>query len=246
MGRVGVARQRLSQFKCSYGALQNFQGTWLQRIRERCMDQDQRKAAFFVWARYSMSINALNALLDPQLIPDLAVICRGCIEFDATLEAVMNDIKNAQDYLEFGKHAKARYLKILSKQGDLDRVLKRREQFENVFDAAPEDFGRLSWHAKLGGITGLMRSLGRDYEIRVYNVLSHFAHGSVSAVEMLAGGAVNPVETLPLLVDSAYAAYLDSSQHFVRFVWEPLTTREGERCKSDFVQVMSAHSDGAV
>ena len=75
----------ISRFKKSYAVLQSFYERWLVRLGERCEGHDQRQAAYYVWARYSMSIRTLDAILDPHLIPDLSVICRGCLEFDVSL-----------------------------------------------------------------------------------------------------------------------------------------------------------------
>lgn len=234
---------RILRFKQSYAVLQKFYEAWMDRIAERCQGHDQRQAAYYVWARYSMSMRTLDALLDPYLIPDLSVICRGCLEFDVALEAVINDENAAREYLDFEKHAKARYLKILSKQGDLDRWLMRRAQFRDTFGEDPEDFGRSSWCAKYQGITGLMQKLSRTNELRTYNMLSHFAHGSVWAMQMLDRSTANPEKTLATLVHSSYTSYLNSSRAFVWFLWEPVTTSEGEACKSEFIEVIAAHDE---
>ncbi len=236
-----IAVDRIADFKRSYAALTRFHTSWLPRIQARCSGHDQREAAFYVWARYSMSMRTLDALSDPHLIPDLSVICRGCLEFDVALEAVMRDPGTARDYLEFVKHAKARYLRILGEQNQFDRMLFRRQQFEEEFGESPEEFGRSSWCARQQGITGLMRSLERTADLRIYNILSHFAHGSVWAVQTLDGGISNPEDALGALVNGTYVKYLKSSQAFVQFVWEPLTTPEGERCKCDFNQVLAAY-----
>jgi len=232
----------ISRFKKSYAVLQAFYDQWLVRLRERCEAHDQRQAAYYVWWRYSMSIRTLDAILDPHLIPDLSVICRGCLEFDVSLEAIIKDGNVARDYLEFDKHAKAHYLKILSKQGDIDRLLMRREQFDETFGEDPDDFGRNSWCAKYQGITGLMNKLERSIDIRLYNMLSHFAHGSILAMQTLDANIVDPDKTLATMIEGAYTSYLDSTRRFVWFAWEPLTTPEGEQCKNDFLGVAAAHS----
>lgn len=211
------------------------------RIAERCQGHDQRQAAYYVWARYSMSMRTLDAMLDPQLIPDLLVICRGCLEFDVALEAVIKDGNAAREYLAFEKHAKAHYLKILSRQGDIARLLMRRAQFDETFGEDPEDFRHNSWCAKFQGITGLMRKLQRTNDLRIYNILSHFAHGSIWAMQMLDGRITDPEKTLATMVEAIYTSYVSSSRSFISFIWEPLTTPEGDKCKKDFVEVIAAH-----
>ncbi|REJ88246.1 MAG: hypothetical protein DWQ35_19905 [Planctomycetota bacterium] len=188
-----------------------------------------------------MSMRTLEALLHPHLIPDVPVICRGCLEFNVSLEAILKDDNVARDYLDFDKHAKARYLKILGKQGDINRLLMRREQFDETFGEDPEDFGRKSWCAKYQGITGLIRHLNRDNDERLYNILSHFAHGSVWAMQALDGNIADPDTTLATMIEGAYASYLKSSRSFIWFVWEPLTTQEGEQCKSDYLEIETSY-----
>ncbi len=231
----------MPRFKQSYAALQEFYKAWLGRIEERCQGHDQRQAAYYVWARYSMSMRTLDAMRDPHLIPDLSVICRGCLEFDVALEAVIKDGNAAREYLAFEKHAKAHYLKILSRQGDIDRLLMRRAQFDETFGEDPEDFRQTSWCAKFQGITGLMRKLHRTNELRIYNMLSHFAHGSIWAMQMLDGRITDPEKTLTTMVEATYTSYLSSSRSFIWFTWDPVTTPEGEKCKTDFLEVISAH-----
>lgn len=232
------------RFNRSYDSLQEFLATWLGTTREQCMSDDQRKAAFYVWARYSMSINTIRALVDPKLVPDLAVICRGCLEFDVSLEAVMKDKELARKYLEYEKDAKARYLKILREQGDLDRVMKRGQQFEEEFGEDPQGSRLPSWYHREGGIAGIMRRFERDHERRVYAILSHMAHGSVWAMKKLDEGAISPADTLRSLIDSTYTAYMDSSRKFLTFIWEPLVLPDGEKSKKDFEQVMAMYVGG--
>ena len=73
-------------------------------------------------------------------------------------------------------------------------------------------------------------------------MLSHFAHGSIWAMKMLDGAVTDPEQTLASMVDATYTSYLDSSQAFIWSIWEPLTTPEGETCKTGFLKVMSTHS----
>lgn len=120
----------INRFKQSYEQFHVFVGKWFESIDRRCQGDIQRLAAFYVWARYSMSLRTIDALLAPPFLPDLAVICRGCLEFDASLEGVRRYPGLASDYLEFDKHAKARYLRIMQEQGDLSGLLKRRPQFD--------------------------------------------------------------------------------------------------------------------
>lgn len=228
-------------FKRSFPILQGFYETWICRIEQRCLGHNHRQAAYYVWARYSMSMSTINALLDPKLIPDLTVICRGCLEFDVTLEAVSKFSELANAYLDFEKSAKAEYLRLLGKQGEIERLLKRRQQFQERFSDEPEGVRGTSWCHKEGGITGLMNRLDRQQDRRLYSILSHFAHGSVVALQMLDGGIEDPEKYLAQSVASTFTRYLESSRAFLDFIWQPVITPEGERCKHDFNAVMSAN-----
>ena len=167
----------INTFKRSYALLQRFCGAWLPSIEERCKSDQQRQAAFYLWARYSMSMGTLDALYAPHFVPDVSLICRACLEFDVSLESVTKDKNVARDYLEFDKHAKANYLKMRRKQGDIDRLLALKEQFVQTFGEEPDDLGRSrnSWCATHGGITGLMEKFGRKEDRCLYNLLSQFA-----------------------------------------------------------------------
>jgi hypothetical protein len=229
-----------SRFQKAFALLQTFYDRWVVPIDERCRGDDHRRAAYYIWARYSMSIRTLAVLQDPKAIPDVSVICRGCIEYDVSLEAVMKEQEIAREYLDFETHARAHYLQILSKQGDVDRLLMRREQFDEAFGEEPDQFRHTSWCAKRKGMTGLLRSLNRTTELRLYNMLSHFAHGSIGAMQTLEGGITDPAETLRAMTDGTFDAYLESSRRFIWFIWEPIATPDSEECKADFAQIVSA------
>ena len=87
-----------------------------------------------------------------------------------------------------------------------------------------------------------MEKFGRKEDRCLYNLLSQFAHGSIWAMQTLDGCILDPVGTLAMIVNGTYARYLGSSRSFIRLIWEPLTTPEGERCKNDFVSVSLAFS----
>jgi hypothetical protein len=192
-----------------------------------------------------MSIGTIEALLDPALLPDLAVICRGCIEFECSLEAVSRDASLAGDYLKYEKHAKAKYLKLLERQADLSAVLKRGGQFAEEFGDSPENYAWDKWCARQGGITGILRKLNRTAELRLYSVLSHFVHGSVVAIHILNECITDPPKYVAAIVDGIYCTYLESSCNFLAFAWGPIATRESERCKEDFAKLRQVYESVA-
>jgi hypothetical protein len=81
-----------------------------------------------------MSVRTLERLLDPGLLPDVYVICRGCLEFDVTLEAVISDAHIANEYLEFDRHARTHCLRLVSEFDDPEKYCKMRAEFEEHFE----------------------------------------------------------------------------------------------------------------
>lgn len=96
---------------------------------------------------------------------------------------------------------------------------------------------RTTWCARQGGITGLMQTYGSATDLRLYNMLSHFAHGPIKAMQTLDGKIDNPEQWLAQMIGDTYARYLGSTRGFLSAVWGPIITSESERCKSDFLEV---------
>ena len=179
----------IQKFVDSYGKLEKFLGKWITHLDKRCVKNtdNQIVASSYVWARYTISIRTLRRLCEPQFLPDLYVIARCCIEYDASLLAVMEDQEAATNYLEYEKHAKANYLK---KSGNtIDKNEKK--IYENILASLGvknlEDYKWTKWCVKQGGYSGLIEKYEGIDAKRLYFFLSEFVHSSVMAVKMLPG-----------------------------------------------------------
>jgi Family of unknown function (DUF5677) len=237
--------KQLAIFRQSYEETQQFLAKWFDRVGGQCKDDPQRKAALFVWARLSMSFRALEQLLNPNLLPDVYVICRACLEFDVALEAVMSDPAIASDYLEFDKHGLARYARLLDELGETDKFERLRKEFEEHFGEPIENYTWKSWCDRQGGIGGLMRRLDRKVDVFTYALLCQYAHGSVLAMQALGGGITNPPMSLATAIRSIYGRYLTSTCNFVSFIWQPQMTSDGQECKSEIVRIAHRYSGEA-
>ena len=71
-----------------------------------------------------------------------------------------------------------------------------------------------------------------------YALWSHFTHCSVVASQMLENTA--PSQTrLDNIIASVYGGYVLVTSDFLDFIWGPIITTESDRCKNDFLNVMS-------
>jgi len=92
----------IQKFLDSYSKLEKFLGKWITYLDKRCVGNtdNQIEASYYVWARYTISIRTLKRLCKPQFFPDLCVIARCCLEYDASILAIMLDEDLAKNYLE--------------------------------------------------------------------------------------------------------------------------------------------------
>jgi hypothetical protein len=238
-----AANEYLEFFRHSYAQMGDFNSKWLTSIGNQCTGDPQRQAAFYAWSRYAMSIRTLDRLLDPAVLPDVYVICRGCLEFDVTMEAAMKGREYADKYLEY-VYAIAVYLKLVKRQGDTKKFDELKAEFILRFNCDPETFSnRRSWCDDFGGMTGLMseRWLNRpNHDIRGYKLLSHYAHGSVLAMNAL-GNIENPLLALAGQIRWAYGHYLESTRNLLDYIWQAADAVDGTECKSDLKRIYIEH-----
>ena len=99
-------------FKKSFPLLVKFLDCWVGKIKSQCSSDAQRRAAWYVWGRYSLSIHTVHKICEPSYLPDLWLIGRSCLEHDAALQGIMASEKLANDFLGFESKAKAYLGKI--------------------------------------------------------------------------------------------------------------------------------------
>jgi hypothetical protein len=186
-----------------------------------------------------MSIHTLRRLCEPQFFPDLCVIARCCLEYDASLLAVIDDQDAAKNYLEFEKHAKANYLRKFGDAIDNDE----KALYENILASQGvddiEDYKWDKWCVKQGGYSGLIENYNGKDAKRNYFFFSEFSHGSVMAVKILQNIS-NPDKNLLMMqdiVNLVYLDYLDGTNSFLKKVLGPIITSDSENCRKEFDEV---------
>jgi len=224
-----------AKFKRSYICLQKFLDNWTEKIQDRCLGDDQLKASFYIWARYTISIRTLHQICDPQYIPDIYVIARSCLECYASLMGVMADAGLAKDYLEFPDRARAYYGKVLEDLGLSSELAKLEPDLRKAFgDNWRKIKRRIHWAQEQGGISKLVEQYGGSEDRCFYAWWSHFTHGSASALEALQRTSPTQ-EPLDTVINVVYSRYMLSTSDFLDFAWGPVLTSDSESCKSEFV-----------
>lgn len=222
-------------FKRSFTHLQTFLDNWMGRIQAKCLGDDQRKASFYIWARYTMSIRTFHQICDPQNIPDIYVIARSCVEYDAYLKGVIADSELAKDYLEFSDNARAYYGMVLEKLGDNSQLAKLEPDLKRVFGNNWRKEARIKWC----NTSKLVEQYGGPAQRCLYAWWSHYTHGSALAMEKLMCTAPSQ-HHLDTAVVNVYGSYVPSTDDFLSFAWGRIVTPDSESCKREFQAVTEA------
>ena len=226
----------LTKFRHSSDKLMEFLNRWAKPLDERCENNNassQQKASYYIWARYSMSVKTLKHICKIEFFPDLCVIGRCCLEFSASLKAVLSDERAADDYLAFEKHAKAKCLRILTNSGDLEKADQAKKHLSELGVGNPDDYKWDKWCARLGGITNLIKKYKSDEAYQLYSFFSDFAHGSVIAIRILQNQPPS-AKLLEKTIKTLYSDYILSTKSFLDEVWGQIVTTESDKCKKDF------------
>jgi hypothetical protein len=215
--------------------LESFLQQWAQPLDQQCRNHAdiQVKAAYCIWARYTMSIRTVVHLSEPQFIPDLFVIARCCVEFNASLNAVLNDVNVAEQYLDFEKSALCSYVKYLEENDRTDDAENAREILKQMGVTDPTKHKSKKWCKQ--GYTKLVQKHAPN-AVNLYGQLSDFVHGSVVALRFME--RQRPTEDGPgriqMITD---LGYVSSTKTFLDRAWGVIITDESERCKNDFLGV---------
>jgi hypothetical protein len=226
-----------AKFKRSFTLLQPFLDNWMGKIQEKCLGEDQRKASFYIWARYTMSIRTFHQICEPHYLPDIYVIARSCVEYDAFLNGFIADPRLAKDYLEFPDNARAYYGKVLERLGDSSRLAQLESDLE-------KNLGK-DWRTKARdgmkwcNTSQLVEQYGGPAQRCLYACWSHFTHGSAIALEMLMR-TVPSQDRLDTAVANVYGSYVLSTIDFLTFAWGRIVTQDSDSCKKEFQVVMEA------
>ncbi|MBI4713421.1 MAG: hypothetical protein HY762_09020 [Planctomycetes bacterium] len=134
---------------------------WFAKIYARCTS-NQKKAAFFIWVRYSTAVRSLHHIRNQKEIADCYTLARCCLELDVSLQAICQDSSLGDTYIEFEKHAKSRYLELLEKTGSNEAIKRATNYMQNKYGSDYKRYRWSSWCAKQGGITGLFKLVNRQ------------------------------------------------------------------------------------
>jgi hypothetical protein len=231
----------IQKFLDSYSKLEEFLSKWITDLNKKCNrnSDNQIKASYYIWARYSIAIRSFRHLCQPQFLPDLYVIARCCLEYDASLLAVLNDQGAATNYLEFEKHAKTNYLRKFGNNIDKNKKKTYENNLASLGVKNLEDYKWTKWCVKQGGYSGLIEKYNGKDAKRNYFFFSEFSHGSVMAVKILQNIS-NPDKNLLMMqdiVNLVYLGYLDETNSFLEKALGPIITSDSENCRKEFDEV---------
>lgn len=193
-------------------------------------------ASFYVWCRYTISIRTFHQICEPQYLPDIYVIARSCVEYDAFLKGIIADPGLAKDYLEFPDRAMAYYGKVLERLGDRSGLAKLEPKLKSIFGENWRSESKIKW---CSNTSDLIEQYGGSEQRRLYAWWSHFAHGSAVSMEMLMRTAPSQ-DRLDKVVTTVYTAYVLSTDEFLSFAWGPVATPDSNNCKREFQAVLKA------
>jgi hypothetical protein len=221
--------------------LDKFVSKWKDKIYERC-ESNQKKAAFFVWVRYFTAIRSLHHLRDKMEIADCYTIARCCLELDVSFQAICQYSSLGDDYMEYEKHAKNRYLELLKKTGSAEEITLVSDFMTKKYGSDYEKYRWDNWCSKKGGITGLFKLLGRDKELRLYAAFSHFAHGSIIGLQLLNLQAQRSLQDKPNALLKIYlGGFMTSSNRFLGTIWGLIITPESEQCYTELKHLLKGY-----
>ena len=172
---------------------------------------------------------------DPQYLPDIYVIARSCVEYDAFLKGIIEDPKLAKDYLEFPDRARAYYVKVLEKLGCSSEFAKLESGLKRAFG----NNWRKEASTKWCDTSKLVEQYGGPKERCFYAWWSHFTHGSALAMEALKGTSPTQYK-LDTAIANVYGSYVLSTDDFLCFAWGQVVTPDSDSCKREFQTVIKA------
>ena len=227
----------LNKFFESVQNLQIFLDKWSVPFDKRCEDSsdNQIRAAYYLWVMYSLSILAIRILCNTEFLPVLFVISRSCLEFDASLKAVLEDKKIAESYIEYEKHALCSYYKYLQDTKNIPRAKEVKNKMDQMGVCNPGQFKNKKWYPK--GYSSLVEKyLGAEGKI-LYSLSSDFVHGSIATFRFLKNNPPPQDSWIYRIIAVTYNGYIISTRSFLDKAWESNTTHDGKACMDDFVQV---------
>jgi len=225
----------LGSFKNSYGVLVPFLNAWTDKIRERCKSDDQKRAGFYIWGRYSLSMPTLERIAEPRFAPDIYIIARSCLEYFACLRAVITTPALTRDFWAFMDKSKVYYACRLEELGCTEELAELEPGLEEAFGDEWRKKGASKWCV----VSDMIKTHGGPDERLLYALLSNLTHCSVIAPSVLERSTPADVN-LPQILSGVYGGYLIATKEFLDFIWGSVWTSDGEECRKHFVNVMES------
>ena len=224
---------QIAKFKLSFLELSKFFDKWVDKIKSQAIQNKVCSVGWLVSGRYFISIRTIHRICDPYFLPDICLIARSCLEYEATIRGIMDDPKIADDYLNFMNRAKAYYLWLLEKLGCSEQVVRLEPELVKIFGKNWRKEKAATWSKT----SELIEKYGGEANRRCYALWSHFSHCSVVASQMLEH--TPPSQTwLDDTITAVYGGYIVVTKDFLDFLWGPIITTESDECKKDFLNVM--------
>jgi hypothetical protein len=246
----------LMKFQHSSDKLMEFLRKWAKPLSERCENNNassQQKASYYLWARYSMSIKTIKQIFSVEFFPDICVICRCCLEVSASLQAVLSDEQEANNYLEFEKHSKSNHIRCLKYIGKTKEAVRLEKHLSEFGIESIDNYKSKCWYK--GGYSKLVKDHKGPDERELYFFFSDFTHSSVNAIRTLQNLQAPP-NLLESLVKLVYSDYICSTKSFLDKTWGEIVTGDSEKCKMnsmklpgcfvDLSQVTAYHMGGSL
>lgn len=225
-------------FKKSFPLLVKFLGCWTNKIKSQCSDDAQRRAAWHIWGRYSLSVHTVYKICEAAYLPDLWLIGRSCLEHDAALQGVMASEKLAGDFLEFESKAKAYLGKIYGRLNSSANLQAIESAMTSIAGEQWRDHAAFKWC----DISKVVEQHGGPQKRLLYASWSHFTHCSVLASLIL--DHIGPTQrNLDMTIGIIYVGYTRATYKFLDFIWGKIITLDSEQCKTAFRNVMTAATD---
>jgi len=211
---------------------------WAQPLDKRCKGNTdpQVRAAYYVWARYTMSIRTVAHLYQPEFIPDLFVIARCCLEYYAALKAVLSKLAIAEQYLDFEKCALASYKRYLEGEGQTEKVTEVCGMLKEMGVEDCDKYKSRGWCKN--GYAALIRDYGESGDSLLYRQLSDFVHGSIVSLRFLKRQSPSANQGLQVRKTTCLG-HIVATKEFLDKVWG---ASEDTGCEAAFVQVAKSLS----
>jgi hypothetical protein len=230
----------VAEFRESFKHLTEFWRDWTEEIDQQARQDNQRKASYYIWARWSLLIRTFHRICDPGYIPDIYLVARSCFECEASLKAIKENPTLADQYLAFPDKAKAYYAWVCKKLGLEERLAKLEPELKQRFGDNWEREKATQW---CSNISEMIETYCDPAKRLLYASCSHFVHGTAVVAHYLENSS--PTENdLNKAIEAIYTGYLVSTYEFLKIVWGPIVQEKSTQCQNAFSGILASWVNG--